>query len=248
MRMRNTVIVLASLNLATYLLAYLLWQVFDLFGLLFVFLNIFVLPPLFCGFTKRLAESVEVPRKHKKIVVWSCASAMIAMDIVVFIIRFKTIMTLYIPIKGVLYLICAIWALLNYHLDRPSGNKKTAKIFTIIFATMSLLLNALLFFPYAPWHELIYYELLLILPFLFALTSISSYLIGKMVSKPHIKVKLIAWFLGILASLFSLACCYDAFGYGTIIYGTLAAAIMFMFSIVGVSRQKKRERLNPVQS
>ena len=242
------IFVLVILNIVTYLLAYLVFPVIDLLGFAFLLLNVICVPAFFCGYIKRLAESTEVSRKHKNVVIWSSVLAMIAVDVIACIIRFKGIMVYYIPAKGGLYLICAIWALLNYHLDRPSGNKKTAKIFTIIFATMSLLLNALLFFPYAPWHELIYYELLLILPFLFALTSISSYLIGKMVSKPHIKVKLIAWFLGILASLFSLACCYDAFGYGTIIYGTLAAAIMFMFSIVGVSRQKKRERLNPVQS
>ena len=241
--------ILVASNIITYLLAFLIFPIFDLLGLLFLLLNVIFIPALFCGYIKRLAKSSEVSRKRKTTIIWSSASAMIAADILACIIKFQGILVYYLPAKGVLYLICAIWALLNYHLDSPSGNKRAAKILTVTFATVSLILNALLFFPLAPWHELIYYEVLLILPFLFAIISISSYLIGKMVSKPHIRVKLTAWLLGIIASLLSLAGCFGAFDFSLIVLGILAAGIMFIFCLVGVSHQeKKRELMNDVQS
>ncbi|MBR4293332.1 MAG: hypothetical protein IKT54_06950 [Clostridia bacterium] len=243
------ILVFVILNIVTYLLSYLLFPVFDLLGFSFLLLNVILMPAFFCAYVKRFAESSEVSRKRKKAVILSSVFAMIAVDIVACIIKFQGIMLYYIPAKGVLYLICAMWALLNYHLDSPSGNKRAAKILTVAFATASLILNALLFFPYAPWYELIYYEVFLILPFLFALISISSYLIGKMVSKVHIRVKLITWLLGIIASLLSLAGCFGAFDFSLIVVGILAAGVMFNFCLVGVSHQeKKRELMNDVQS
>ncbi len=243
------ILVLAILNIVTYLLAFLIFPVFDLFGLLFLLLNVIFVPVFFCAYAKRLAESTEESRKRKTNVILLSFLALIAADIVVCIIRFKGILVYYLPAKGVWYLICGIWALLNYHLDSPSGNKKTAKILTLVFAAVSLILNAFLFFPFAPWYELIYYEVLLILPFLFAFISISSYLIGKAVSEPRIRVKFFAWLLGIVASLLSLAGCFGAFDFSLIVLGLLAAGIMFAFCIVGMERQNKRRNLlNAVQS
>ncbi len=245
----HKIIILVILNIVTYLLAFLIFPFLNLLGLLLLLSNILLLPAFFCVCAKRLAESAEVPRKQKKVVIWSCVLGMLAVDILVCIIKFQGILVYYLPAKGVWYLICGIWTLLNYYLDRPSGNKKAAKILAITFATVSLMLNALLFFPFAPWYELIYYEVLLILPFLFAFISISSYLIGKTVSEPHKRVKLIAWLLGIIASLLSLAGCFAAFDSSLIVLGLLAAGIMFIFCLVGVSRQEKRRKhLNTVQS
>lgn len=239
------IFVLGILNIATYLLAFLTFPAYNLLGLLLLLLNIIFIPAFYCAFIKHLAESAEVSKKVKVVVTWTSFLAIIAADILACIIRFKGIMVFYMPTKGVWYLICGIWALLNHYLDRPSGNKKATKILTITFATVSLILNAFLFFPFAPWHELIKYEVLLILPFLFAFISIFSYLIGKAVSEPRKRVKLIAWLLGIMASILSLARCYGAFGFGLIVYGISATVIMFIFSIVGLSRQeKKRKRLN----
>jgi hypothetical protein len=238
----NKIYILIILNIVTYLLAFLIFPILDLYGLMFLLLNVIFVPTFFCAYAKRLAESSETSRKRKTVVILSSASAMIAADILACIIKFKGIMVYYIPAKGVLYLICAIWALLNYHLDRPSGNKKTAKILTVTFATVSLMLNAFLFFPFAPWYELIQYEVLLILPFLFAFMSISSYLIGKMASYSHTIATLIVWGVAILASVISLCLCFfDLLGWiDVIVLGIPVAGIIFVFSIIDVLKKRRR--------
>ncbi len=234
------ILVFVILNIVTYLLSYLLFPIFDLLGFSFLLLNVILVPAFFCAYVKRFAESSEVSRKRKKAVILSSVFAMIAVDIVACIIKFQGIMVYYMPAKGVWYLICGIWALLNYHLDRPSGNKKAAKILTSIFATVSLMLNGLLFFPFTPWYELIMYEVFMILPFLLAFISMSSYLIGKMVSKQHRIVKSIAWLLAIVVSVLSLISCFGE--YSIVIFGICLAVIMFGFYIVGMIRQETRRK------
>ena len=244
MKMRNTVIILASLNFASYLLADLVWRVIDVYGLLILLSNILLLPAFFCAYAKRFAKSAEVPRKQKKIVIWSCVLGMIAVDILVCIIRFQGILVYYLPAKGVWYLICAIWAVLSYYLDRPSKNKMAVKALTWVFATISLLLNALLFFPSAPWYELIQYEVLLIIPFLFAFISICSYLIGKIASDSHAVATLVVWGVAIFASIVSLYFCFFSVGgLDFVLLVMPSTAILFIFSIIDLLRKKERERL-----
>ena len=244
MKMRNTVIILASLNLASYLLADLVWPVANVYGLLLLLSNILLLPAFFCAYVKRFAKSAEVPTKQKKIVIWSCGLGMIAVDILVCIIKFQGILVYYLPAKGVWYLICGIWTLLSYYLDRPSKNKMAVKALTWFFATISLLLNALLFLPSAPWYELIQYEVLLIIPFLFAFISICSYLIGKIATDSHTVATLVVWGVAVFASVISLSLCFfDDGGIEVVGLGMLVAPILFIFSIIDLLRKKERERL-----
>lgn len=236
-RVIPAILITAGLNIVTYLLAFLIFPIFDLLGLLFLLLNVIFVPTFFCAYAKRLSESAEVSRKRKTVVILSSVLAMIAADIVVCIIKFQGIMVYYMPAKGVWYLISGVWALLNYHADRPSGNKKAVKVLTSVFAALSLILNAFMFFSFTPWYEAVKYEILLILPFLLAFISISSYLIGKIVSEPHKKTKLIIWLSAIMASVLSLICCV---GYlELVILGIPAAVIMFIFCMVGMERKKR---------
>lgn len=238
---KRLIIVLAILNLVTYLLAELVWPVANVFGLLILLSNILLLPAFFCAYVKRFAKSAEVPTKQKKIVIWSCVLGMIAVDILVCIIKFQGILVYYLPAKGVWYLICGIWTLLSYYQDRPSKKKMAVKALTWFFATISLLLNALLFFPSAAWYELIQYEVLLIIPFLFAFISICSYLIGKIASDSHTVATLVVWGVAIFASIVSLCLCFfDEGGLDLVVPGIPVAGIMFGFSIIDVLRKKRR--------
>ena len=86
------IFILVILNIATYLLTFLIFPIFDLLGLLLLLLNVIFVPAYFCAHAKRLAESTEVSRKHKNVVIWSSVLLMIAVDVVACIIRFKGIM------------------------------------------------------------------------------------------------------------------------------------------------------------
>ncbi len=240
----HKIIILVILNIVTYLLAFLIFPFLNLLGLLLLLLNIIFVPTFFCGYIKRLAESDEVSRKVKTVVTLASVLAMIAVDIVACIIKFQGILIVCLSAKGIWWLFSGIWALLNYHLDRPSVNKKAVKILKLVFAVVSLILTAFVFLPFTPGYEQVKNEALLILPFLLGFTSITSYRIGKIVSEPQKIIELLAWFFANL--LLQLVIVLRSFGTlsnpGAIITWIVAFVAMIIWCIIGMVRPNGRER------
>lgn len=240
---KRFIIVLVILNIVTYLLAFLIFPIFNLLGLLLLLSNFILVPAFFCGCAKRLAESAGVSRKCKTVVILTSVLLMIAADIVACIIKFQGILIVCLPAKGVWWLFCGVWAILNYHLDRPNVNKKAVKILTWVFAAVSLILTAFIFLPFTPGYEQVKNEALLILPFLLGFTSVTSYRIGKIVSEPYRIIKLSAWFFANL--LLQLVIVLSLFGTlsnpGAVITWVAAFVSTIIWYIMGTVFKKRRE-------
>ena len=187
------IFILVVLNIATYLLSYLIFPTLNLTGLLILFVNAVLVSTLFCSHIKRLAESSLISKKRKEIVAWSSILAMIVIDVVAYIVAPGNIIGYFAILKSIWWLISGIWALLSYHLDKPSGDKRAVKILIWIFSGISLVLNAFLFFPYAPWYESIIYGVIFILPFVLAFVSISSYHVARTLTGPRKWENLLFW-------------------------------------------------------
>jgi hypothetical protein len=231
------------LNIVSYLLAFLIFPVFNLLGLLFLLLNVIFLPAFFCGYARRLAESTEVSRKRKTAVILIRVLLMIATDIVACIIKFQGILIVCLPAKGVWWLFSGMWALLNYHLGRPSVNKKAVKILTLVFAAVSLILTAFIFFPFTPGYEQVKNEALLMLPFLLGFASVTSYRIGKIVSEPYKIIELFTWcFANLLLQLVIVLRFFGTLSNpGAVIIWIAAFAATIIWCIIGMARKNGRE-------
>ena len=195
-----------------------------------ILLNVFCAPIFFSVLLKCLAESKEVPKKLKKVVVSICVLAMIAPEFVFCILLQKPYWVL-LALKGVFSLICCAWAGLNYYLDRSNNNKTKSKRIVLILAISSLVL-----YPFIAC-------LIITVPIAVAFISYSSYLIGKTVSEKRRTLKLFAWFLGISASQLVIILCLlgKQFGFGGIVMTILLSFAMFIWCIVGMAVKKSKE-------
>ncbi len=238
------IFVLVILNVVTYLLAFIIFPVLNLLGLLLLLSNIIFVPAIFCGYIKRLAESNEVSKKVKTVVTLVSVLAMIAADIIACIIKFQGILIVCLPVKGVWWLFSAMWALLNYHLDRPSVNKTAVKILKFVFAAVGLLLTAFIFLPFTPGYEQVKNEALLMLPFLLGFASVTSYRIGKIVSEPYKIIELLAWcFANLLLQLVIVLRFFGTLSNpGAVITWIAAFAATIIWCIIGMARKNERER------